>query len=160
MHFILDAEVGRGRQSLLSAHKKVREAHAANDPDVKAALDRDPDATIDIRVSFDGSWHKRGRTSKYGIGAAIDCLTGQVVDYEVLSTYCHLCVNKDNKWHTNQITQEEYNKWKMEHKTDCARNHDGSPQAMESAAAEKIWNRSVRFNFRYTHMLTDWDSKS
>lgn len=42
--------------------------------------------------SFDGSWHKRGHNSLYGIGCVIDVLTGLVVDYEVMSKYCHLCV--------------------------------------------------------------------
>ena len=48
-----------------------------------------------ICVSYDGTWMKRGFTSQYGVGVAIDILTGLVIDYEVMSLYCHGCV--DNK---------------------------------------------------------------
>ncbi|GFW39843.1 uncharacterized protein TNCV_2420081 [Trichonephila clavipes] len=44
---------------------------------------------IDITVSYDGTWHKRGHTSLYGIGIVI--MTSLVVDFEVLSKYCHEC---------------------------------------------------------------------
>ncbi|GFU90294.1 uncharacterized protein TNCV_2717521 [Trichonephila clavipes] len=44
---------------------------------------------IDITVSCDGTWHKRGHTSLYGIGIAIDVLTNLVVDFEISSKYCH-----------------------------------------------------------------------
>lgn len=54
----------------------------------------DEDAVINISVSFDGTWHKRGFTSKYGIGVCIDVLTGLVIDFEVLSSYCHACALK------------------------------------------------------------------
>ncbi|GFW00554.1 uncharacterized protein TNCV_693931 [Trichonephila clavipes] len=47
---------------------------------------------IDITVSYDGTWHKkRGHTSLYGIGIVIDIMTSLVVDFEVLSKYCHEC---------------------------------------------------------------------
>ncbi|GFX87833.1 uncharacterized protein TNCV_4372981 [Trichonephila clavipes] len=36
---------------------------------------------LDITVSFDGSWQKRGYKSLYGIGVVIDLLTGLVIDY-------------------------------------------------------------------------------
>jgi len=54
----------------------VRQAYADVDPDVAELLREDPDAVIDISVSFDGTWQKRGFTSHYGIGVCIDLLTG------------------------------------------------------------------------------------
>ena len=45
-------------------------------------------------VSFDGSWQKRGHTSLYGLATVIDVLTGLVLDYEILSKYCHVCAIK------------------------------------------------------------------
>ena len=63
---------------------KVKEAYSALDPLVST----DP---LCITVSFDGSWHKRGHTSMYGFASVIDVLTGLVVDYVVLSKYCHAC---------------------------------------------------------------------
>lgn len=38
----------------------------------------DDDGIMDVAVSFDGSWHKRGHVSKYGLGAVIDVATGLV----------------------------------------------------------------------------------
>ena len=49
------------------------------------------DEKVDIAVSFDGTWQKRGHTSHNGIGIAIDLLTGYVVDFEVLSNICVHC---------------------------------------------------------------------
>lgn len=53
------------------ACKEVRQAHI----DVNPALEETE--IIDITVSFDGSWHKRGHTSSHGLGFVIDVLTGQ-----------------------------------------------------------------------------------
>ena len=55
------------------------------------------DGTPWIDVSFDGTWMKRGFTSHYGIGAVIDILTGYVIDFELLSTYCHICEMNEEK---------------------------------------------------------------
>ena len=56
----------------------------------------EPNKIIDLVCSYDGSWHKRGHTSLYGIGCVIEVTTGLVVDYEILSKYCHMCVNTAN----------------------------------------------------------------
>ena len=57
---------------------------------------RPEDAVVDICVSFDGTWHKRGHTSHTGIGVAIDILTGYVVDFEVVSNFCLVCEREKN----------------------------------------------------------------
>ena len=44
-----------------------------------------------IDFSFDGTLQRRGHVSHYGVGAVVEILTGYVVDYHVLSTYCHQC---------------------------------------------------------------------
>lgn len=111
-------------------------------------------------MSFDGTWHKRGFTSNYGIGVCIDILTGLVIDFEVLSTYCHACSLKKNASREGKITVEEYNSWKETH-TDCAKNFEGSSKAMEQEAAKRMWARSVdRHQVRYTEMLSDGDSSA
>ena len=46
---------------------------------------------LDISVSFDGSWQKRGHCSHNGMAAVIDLLTGVAIDTEVLSNYCPKC---------------------------------------------------------------------
>ena len=73
--------VGSGEDILKQTSQRLKAAH------------RDLDPVIDgyITVSFDGSWHKRGHTSKYGPGVVIDALTGLVIAHEVLSKYCHAC---------------------------------------------------------------------
>jgi len=48
---------------------------------VAELLREDADAVINISVSFDGTWQKRGFTSHYGIGVCIDIFTGLVIDY-------------------------------------------------------------------------------
>ena len=95
---------------------KVREAY----------LHLDPTASTDplcITVSFDGSWHKRGHTSMYGVAAVIDVLTGLVVDYVVLSKYCHACSMKKTALGSES---EAFNTWHQGHEGQCAINYDGS----------------------------------
>ena len=92
-----------------------------------------------VDVSFDGSWHKRGFTSNYGVGVVIDVLTGYVLDFEVLSKYCHVCaVNADK---VEQMTDAEKDAWEQRHAPDCCRNYEGSSKAMEREAALRLWNR-------------------
>lgn len=75
----------------------------------------DPNFDGDICVSFDGTWHKRGHTSHYGVGAVIDVLTGLVVDYEVLSTYCQACA-----WNAKTLGEGSvaYQDWYEGHEED------------------------------------------
>ena len=58
-------------------------------------VDLDGAKPLDVMVSFDGTWHKRGFTSLYGVGIVIDVMTGLVLDYEVLSKFCQACSMKD-----------------------------------------------------------------
>ncbi|GFW72786.1 uncharacterized protein TNCV_1266291 [Trichonephila clavipes] len=53
---------------------------------------------IDITVSYDGTWQKRGHSSLYGIGIVIDILTGLIIDYEILSKYCPECTTAKRVW--------------------------------------------------------------
>ena len=75
---------------------EVRDEHD-NEPQHSLHFDDDDndwnvdDSTPWIDVTFDGTWHKRGFTSMYGVAVVIDILTGSVIDYEVLSKYCHAC---------------------------------------------------------------------
>lgn len=73
------------------ARSIVRKKHE----EIDASLKNQP--IIDISVSYDGTWHKRGHTSLYGIGIVIDVLTGLIIDYEVLSKYCVECASASNE---------------------------------------------------------------
>ena len=82
---------------LVRSAEAVREAYADTDPHLREAINRGENPIIDISVSFDGTWQKRGFTSLYGVGICIDVLTGYVVDYVVLSKYCHACKLQEAK---------------------------------------------------------------
>jgi hypothetical protein len=41
----------------------------------------DSDGILNIEVSFDGTWMKRGNTSHFGTAAVIEVHTGFIVDY-------------------------------------------------------------------------------
>ena len=45
-----------------------------------------------LEVEVDGSWTKQGFTSDYGITVVVSCLTGDVLDYHVMSKYCNNCI--------------------------------------------------------------------
>ena len=92
-----------------------------------------------VDVSFDGSWHKRGFTSHHGIGVVADMLTGYILDYEVLCTYCHVC--EMNKAKLQDMTEEEREAWREEHAAECQINHEGSSKSMEKADAVNIFSR-------------------
>ena len=102
--FISAAEIECGEEALIRAASVIKKAYQDTDADV------DIDDIVDIDCSFDGTWQKRGFTSLYGVGVVMDVLTGLVVDYEVLSLYCHTCVvNKARK------PPEEFRLWKQGH---------------------------------------------
>ena len=49
------------------------------------------DDTVDISISYDGSWLTRGHSSLVGVGAVIELFTGLVLDFHVVSKYCQAC---------------------------------------------------------------------
>lgn len=143
------------RQHVLrNAHSAVRRAHMEVDSSVS-----DSDV-INIGVSYDGTWMKRGHTSKYGLGLVIDILTGLVLDFEIMSKYCSICEKTERKM---DVASDEYKQWYQSHKDAgvCEKNFDGSSNAMEMKAAEILWTRSIRLcNMRYTTLLSDGDAKT
>ena len=148
---VISTIIDNTEEVLTASVAKVREAY----------LHLDPTASTDplcITVSFDGSWHKRGHTSMYGVAAVIDVLTGLVVDYVVLSKYCHACSMKKTALGSES---EAFNIWHQGHEGQCAINYDGSSNAMEVEAARRLWSRSeARHQLQYTGFLSDGDSKA
>eukprot|EP00795_Rhopilema_esculentum_P017497 gene17497-9115_t len=113
----------------------------------------DHQSVLNIGVSFDGSWQKRGFTSHNGIGSVIELLTGLPIDFEVLSNFCFKCKASEG--------QEISGDWKEKHSQNCPKNFDGTAGAMEVACAKNLWSRSLqKYKFRYTIMLCDGDSKA
>lgn len=143
-------ELDAGEELLQRTAVVVRNAYAEVDPDIQKALSRSEVPVIDIAVSFDGTWQKRGFTSLYGVGVCIDVLTGLVVDFHVLSKYCHACKLKEATLPADQLAQ-----WKEQHQANCCINHTKSSKAMEQEAAKTMWERSEeKFRFRYVEMLS------
>lgn len=138
--------------SLQTARAEVRKAYV--DADI-SLVGQD---IIDVVVTYDGSWHKRGHTSTYGIACVIDILTGLVIDFHVLSKYCHSCSINSKRYGCNS---DEFNTWYETHKDDCDKNYTGSSGAMEKDIAEILWRRSEKVcKMRYTTMLSDGDAKT
>ncbi|EFN63257.1 hypothetical protein EAG_00150, partial [Camponotus floridanus] len=46
---------------------------------------------LNLTVSGDGSWKKRGFSSLYGVTTLIAYYSGKVIDLVVKSSYCHAC---------------------------------------------------------------------
>lgn len=59
-----------------AAYKRNTEQNELVDQDVKCD------------VSIDGSWHRRGHKSNYGVGAVADVNMGLILDHEVCSKLC------------------------------------------------------------------------
>lgn len=132
----------------------IRQAYIENDPSL--ANNRN----IDIACSYDGTWHRRGHSSLYGIGIAIDMLTGLVVDFQFLSKYCHMWATSAAKLDADS---PEYRIWYEGHKKsrECNINFEGSSGSMEVHAVEMIWCRSIqKNNLRYTAILSDADART
>ncbi|GFO28336.1 hypothetical protein PoB_005484100 [Plakobranchus ocellatus] len=105
--------------------------------------------TLDLAVSFDGCWPKRGHISKLGFGAVIDVHTGLDVDF-------HASVKNEKEDAT------AYEVWLNEHKASgkCMANFKGSSGAMEVEAALMLWKRSMQHQMRYTVLVGDGDTKT
>ena len=73
----------------------------------------------------------------------------------LLSTYCHSCSLKRNKFGEDAAV---FNNWYMDN---CSINYHGSANAMEVEAAKRLWGCSVATTgLTYTGFLGDGDSKA
>ena len=145
------ASTSVAEQSLQQIRAEVRRANRDDKPN------GGDDDVVDIAVSFDGSWHKRGHTSNYGIGCVIDVLTGYVIDYEVMSKLCRVCEQAKRDL---GVGSPEFAIWEEGHISGCQKNYEGSSGGMEAIAAERLWKRSLLYGLRYTTLLSDGDSKT
>ena len=119
--------------------------------------DIDSNGVAEVAVTVDGTWQKRGHSSKIGVIFVISVDTGEILDYCVKSLFCHVC-----KAHSmDDKDSDEYKKWKEEHQPKCEINHHGSSEDMEAASAVEIFCRSISSrNLKYTTFVGDGDSSS
>jgi hypothetical protein len=136
------------KEEMRQAGQRLRQLILAENPE-QAAED-----ILDVAVTFDGTWAKRGFTSLTGVVFVISVDTGEVLDYHVLSKACQKCSIKRSK-----TTDEEFEEWFLQH--ECDINFVGSSPAMESEGAVTLWERSIEtHNLRYRWMVSDGDSKA
>jgi len=99
---------------------------------------------VNCGVSCDGTWQKRGCSSRNGCVTVIYMDTGKVLDMKALSQGCKQCECHE---HLDK-TSLEYQTWKADH-TKCKAHFQGSAPAMEPEGADHIFRRSVeRHNLR------------
>ncbi|XP_054011920.1 uncharacterized protein LOC128894287 [Hylaeus anthracinus] len=111
---------------------------------------------IDISVSGDGTWKKRGYNSLFGIATLIGKYTGKVVNLVVKSSYCHAC-----KLWESQFDTEAYDDWFEEHSGECTSNHNGSAGKMEVDGITEMFRRSWEIHeVRYAKYIGDGDTKT
>ena len=107
---------------------------------------------IDIQVTCDGTWSKRGHQAIYGIVVIAAWATGQVIHTEVLSKYCAECHAKRGA----DTSSEDFLDWYEEHQGQCHVNHYGSSNAMEADGVVVIWQRSIEeHKLHYTSVIAD-----
>ena len=139
----------------------------AADRTISFALEDNPDEGIEISssgdligriaLSVDGTWQKRGHSSKTVIVFAMSVDTGEVLDYQVKTLHCRECIS-----HQNDVkSSEEYLKWQERHSSKCDVNHEGSSEKMEKQGAVDIFLRSIQTRkLKYTIFGGDGDSAS
>ena len=112
-------------------------------------------STIDIGVSYDGSWHRRAHTSHHGVGTIIELETGLVIDTYVMSNYCFVYAK------ALATSDADYDAGYNNPRTVCQKTFSGSSHAMEVEAAKVMFQRSIElYKFRYTRILCDGDAKA
>lgn len=121
----------------------------------EAVQEKDENVT-NIHASCDGTWQRRGFSSKNGVCTvlSVEKNMSKVLDTQTLTNYCNACINSKKK-----MTDEEFQSWQRTH--ECSKNHHGSAGSMEPAGMEQIFRRSAATRkLQYTGYLGDGDSKS
>ncbi|GFT03962.1 uncharacterized protein TNCV_1731101 [Trichonephila clavipes] len=91
---------------------------------VREAVDEN-DGKRDLAVAVDGSWQKRGFSSKNGLLTVTSVDTGKVIDVEVFSKHC-ICPNKTKHLQNCKINFEGYS-------------GDGDSKAFTSIVENKVY---------------------
>ncbi len=66
----------------------------------------DSKTILNLTVSLDGTWKKRGHQSLYGVVFLIDADSGYCLDFETLSKRCEACETKERT-----LTTKEFRRW-------------------------------------------------
>ncbi|CAF4470706.1 unnamed protein product [Rotaria magnacalcarata] len=123
--------------------------------DVRRANQCELNVVMDLTVSLDGTWKKRGHQSLYGIVFLIEAESGYCLDFETVSKRCELCEGKKRT-----LTTIQFERWYTTHQSTCSKTWDGTSGGMEKEGARKIFERSLEKGLRYKHMISDGDSSA
>ena len=124
-----------------------------------AAVGDSPTGLRECAVSFEASWHRRGHYSNQGFAAAIETVSGKILDYSLYDRVCYYC----SKWPESRRSScpEEFEDYWSAHKEFCTANFKGTSQSMESTGAIDVWRRSIEnHNLAYGTYIGDGDSSS
>ena len=102
----------------------------------------------DVTVSCDGTWQKRGFSSKNGVVtvATVNGLSSKIIDTETLTNHCNKCKAAKNGNETAHT---------------CQKNYEGTAGSMEGEGVKRIFKRSQQqYGLSYVGYLGDGDSKS
>ena len=141
---------------MIDAANRLRDIIEEEEPS-KVYTDEGGRKIVDVAVTVDGTWQKRGHTSRIGVVFVMAVRTGEVLDYVIKSLSCHecRCHEKDNK------SSPEYQLWYENHKQHCEINHFRSSGEMEAIGASELFLRSIETrSLRYTQFVGDGDSSS
>ncbi|XP_030846475.1 uncharacterized protein LOC115926119 [Strongylocentrotus purpuratus] len=148
---IAKAKKTAAEDQMKDAAQHLRDKAREKDPSIG------PDDIVDVAVSFDGTWHRRGHSSNHGVGVVISVDTGEVLDQEVLSKICGEC-NAKKGWDKEG---ERYKKWEAGHSCDGGHKGSSGGGGVEAIAAQTMWRRAVtQYRLRYKFMVSDGDSSS
>ena len=144
-----------GEERLQRSADALHQVYSDTDPELWEALNGGPQYPgINMSVSFDITWQKRGFTYISGLGVCIDVLTGLVINHHVLFKFCHAC-----EVNTKRIPHVELLVWKAAHAHDCCINHNQCSKAMECEAGKVMWGCSItKYSVWYVEVLSDCDS--
>ena len=131
---IKKAATKNAEELMQDAAQRLREKLAAEKSD-----DIDNNEILQAAVTVDGTWQKRGHSSKIGVVFVISVDTGEILDYSVKSLICHECKARNGM----DKDSTEYQAWKRAHAATCQINHQGSAEEMEAVSAIEIFSRSI-----------------
>lgn len=114
-----------------------------------------PEDIMNIVVSIDGTWKRRGHVSNYGLVFVIDVQSGLCIDFEVMSLYCEACAKK-----RLELSRTNFAIWYKKHKPFCSKNYDGTSKSMEKQGVIKLYQKSLINGLRYKYMVCDGDTSA
>ena len=106
-----------------------------------------------VVLSFDGSWSKWGYTANHCVGFVISAATGKVLDLEIISKTCGMCLQKKSS-----LIEDQFEQWYQTYH--CEGSYKGPSPSMEMECAKRMSGRSEQDFIRYTWMISDGDSKA